>query len=361
MQENIQPQINSNQDDEISLKELVLQLKEWWKYLLSKWLVILIAGVIGGMIGLAYSFMKKPVYIARLTFALEEDKGSGLGSYAGLASQFGIDIGVNGGGAFSGDNLLELMKSRTMIERTLLSSVNESGKGPSLAEYYIDFNRLREKWKDEPELVNVSFPANADRSKFSRMQDSILNTFTESLRKKNISVEKTDKKLSIIAVTCKSEDELFSKSFTEGLVGEVTNFYTKTKTGRSQKSVSVLQLKSDSLRKELDKAMYGRAMAVDQTLNLNPARQTATVPSQRKSADIQVLGTAYGEVVKNLEISKMALMRDTPLIQIIDEPIFPLEKKKVGKIFGVIVGGFLTVFITTLGLIINKLFKKILQ
>ena len=49
-----------------------------------------------------------------LTFALEEGE-SGGGSLSGLASQFGYNIGGSGGGAFTGYNLLELMKSRRLI------------------------------------------------------------------------------------------------------------------------------------------------------------------------------------------------------------------------------------------------------
>ena len=40
------------------------------------------------------------------------EKLLGDGSLSGLASQFGYNIG---GGAFTGDNLLELMKSRRLI------------------------------------------------------------------------------------------------------------------------------------------------------------------------------------------------------------------------------------------------------
>ena len=38
----------------------------------------------------------------------------------GLASSLGIDIGNSGGGIFSGTNLPEFMKSRFIIEKTLI-------------------------------------------------------------------------------------------------------------------------------------------------------------------------------------------------------------------------------------------------
>ncbi|MDD3196201.1 MAG: hypothetical protein PHU68_10455 [Paludibacter sp.] len=49
----------------------------------------------------------------------------------------------------------------------------------------------------------------------------------------------------------------------------------------------------------------------------------------------------YGEVLKNLETLKLDLARETPLVQIIDTPRYPLKKDKLGKIKGIALGGFL--------------------
>src|SRR6187431_1206107 len=113
------PEIN----DEISLKELVVKIKEWYSYLLTQWKIIFLAGVIGAILGLTYSFIKKPVYTATLSFALEDEKGGG-GGLGSLASSFGFDLGGGGGGGiFTGSNLTELFKSRSMVEQTLLTPV----------------------------------------------------------------------------------------------------------------------------------------------------------------------------------------------------------------------------------------------
>ncbi len=46
-----QPEKESNSrikepgEDEISLKEVILKIQEWWGYLLSKWVIILVAGI----------------------------------------------------------------------------------------------------------------------------------------------------------------------------------------------------------------------------------------------------------------------------------------------------------------------------
>ncbi|WP_242499164.1 hypothetical protein [Flavobacterium sp. 140616W15] len=48
----------SIQDDEISLKGLVLSVKEWYFYLLSQWKIIVLAGIIGASLGIVYSLIK---------------------------------------------------------------------------------------------------------------------------------------------------------------------------------------------------------------------------------------------------------------------------------------------------------------
>ena len=126
-------------EDEISLKELLIKLKEWYTYLLSKWKIILLAGIIGSSIGLIYALNDKPIYTATLSFVLEDEKsggGGGLGGALGLASQFGIDLGGSAGGIFTGPNLFELFKSRRMVEQTLLKPVAVNGNTVSYAEWY---------------------------------------------------------------------------------------------------------------------------------------------------------------------------------------------------------------------------------
>ncbi|MDO3642483.1 lipopolysaccharide biosynthesis protein [Mucilaginibacter sp. L3T2-6] len=356
-------QTGKDSSDKIPLKQVLLRLVAWKRYLLSKWKIILVAGIVGGAFGLVYALLTKPVYKAELTFALEDDKssGGGLGSALGLASQFGIDLGGGGGGAFAGDNLMELLKSRSMVETSLLTQVPASGKPQTLAELYISFNDLRNDWKNKPLLKNVKYPVNADRTRFSLQQDSLLGVFFRGIIKDNLVVDKVDKKLSILRVKVTSKNELFSKCFTEVLMKTVSDFYIATKTKRSAQNVNVLQRQTDSVRRELNSAILGVASSVDVNPNPNPALQILRVPSQRRQVDVQADQAILTQLVANLEISKVTLRKETPLIQVIDKPILPLEKKKTGKAIGIIVGGFLGGAVTLLFLIFKRLFGEILE
>lgn len=346
--------------NEISIKEVILKVSRLRQYILSKWITILTLTALGMLLGFAYAHFKKPIYTAATTFVLEEgDKGGGLGQYAGLASMVGIDLGAaGGGGIFQGDNILALYKSRTMIEKTLLTEVDCHGHKQTLIENYIAFNHLRSKWSEIPGLKDIEFKK---RANFTRTQDSVLGKVVEDINRRYLNVDKPDKKLSILKVEVKAADEFFAKRFNEEIVKNVNDFYVQTKTKKSLVNVSILQQKTDSVRAVMNGAIFTGASIADATPNLNPTRQVQRIaPMQRSQFNAETNKEILGELVKNLELSKISLRKEMPLIQVIDEPVFPLTNDKVGKLKGIVLGGFIMFFLTVLFLIIRRIFKSIM-
>jgi hypothetical protein len=345
-------------NDEISLKELINKSKEWFSYLLSQWKIILLAGIIGAGLGLAYSLSKKPIYTATLSFALEDEKsGGGLGGALGLASQFGLDLGGGGGSIFTGSNLTELFKSRSMVEQTLLSTVASNDKSISLAEMYIQNAAWRDKWRDNPKFKDIQFLPHVERKNLSRVHDSILGVIYEDLSKNGLSVGQKDKKIAIITIDVSSTDELFSKYFTEALVKQVSDFYVTTKSKKARDNMHILERQTDSIRRELNGAITGVAVANDNTFGLNPAMNVRRAPSSRRQVDVQANTAILTELVKQTELAKVTLRKETPLIQVIDKPILPLAQQKFGKAKGIIIGGILAGLLVVLGLIGKRLWK----
>jgi uncharacterized protein involved in exopolysaccharide biosynthesis len=345
-------------NDEISLKELIQKIQEWIAYLKTQWKLIIGIAALGGIIGFVYASFQKPSYLATTTFVLEEDKGGGMGGAMGLASSFGFDLGGGGGGLFTSSNIIELMKSRLVVEKTLLNPVQVAGKEISLADYYIQINKLNEGWSKKPVLANINFPVNADRTKFSLEQDSVLYGISSGLTKNNLVIAQKDKKVSIISLTVKTENELFSKLFCEQLLRETSDFYIETKSKKSRLNVDILQHQADSIRAELNSAITGVATASDNVYNLNPALNVKRTPSTRRQVDVQANTAILTQLVAQLELSKVSLRKETPLVQLIDRPILPLEKDKVGRLKSLVLGGFLAGFLTVLYLVFGKLYRK---
>ena len=345
---------------EISLKEIVQKAGEWWKYLLSKWILILLFGFSGAGIGLIVSLLTPPKYTAHLSFALVE-KSSGGGGLADLASSFGISglMGSGSSGAFSGDNLLEIIKSRYAIEQTLLTPVEYQGKKENLVEVYIQFNDLRKGWlKNEKniELNTLSFPIGQKRETFTRTQDSVLfNIYNELVKSNALLIARKDKKLSIVNVDFTSKDELFSKLFEEKLMAETYRFYSDTRTSQSRANINMMQAKADSIKSLYESALY-KGAGFSQ-VNINQALQYAAVPKIKQENNAQLYATVYAEVLKNLETLKLDMARETPIVQMIDVPRMPLKKDKLGKAKGIIFGGLLGGFLIVAFMIGKKSYK----
>lgn len=347
------------EQEEITIKSIFLIVREWWFYLLSKYKIIILVGLIGGIIGLAYALSKKDLYVATLSFALEDDKSGSMGGAMGLASQFGFDVGGGGNSVFAGANLIELFKSRSMVEKTLLSPVSVKGKTISLAEMFIQENKWREAWNKNKGLKNIQFLPNANRENFTRVQDSIMELIYKNLSASGLTVLQKDKKVSIITLEVKSTNEVFSKAFNESLANVVSDFYIKTKSEKSRINMTILQRQLDSIRGELNGSITGVAVANDKTFNLNPALNVKRVPSVRKQVDVQANTAILTELVKQTELSKVTLRKDTPLIQIIDKPIFPLKKERFGKAKGIMYGGLIGGFLIVAFLVIKKMLKDL--
>lgn len=345
--------------DEITLKELIESIAAWFHFLLSKWKTIVIAGVIGGLLGIGYSLIQKPVYTASLSFALEDDKSAGSGGVLSLASQFGISLGGSGGSIFEGSNLIELFKSRSMVEQTLMKPVFYNSDTISLAEMYIQNKKWRKGWDKNPKFAKIQFIPETKRNYFTRVHDSILGEIYKDLSKNCLSVGQKDKKVSIITMEVSSTNELFSKYFCENLARQVGLFYITTKSKKARTNMEILARQTDSIRQELNGAIEGLATANDNTFNLNPALNVRRVPSARKQVDVQANTAILTELVKQTELAKVTVRRETPLIQVLDRPILPLKVEKFGKTKGILLGGILAGFLTVFGLIFRRIFNGI--
>ena len=345
--------------DEISLKDLIFKFKRVSHYLTSKWVPISVFFVLGAILGFCYSIYKKPIYTAETTFVLEEgssNRSGLLGQYSSLASIAGFDLNSNGGGIFQGDNLIELYKSRLMLQKALASKVLINSRQHLLVDKYTEINH----WNENPKLKDVNFNLKAGQQ-YNRFQDSLLSIIVNDINKKYLSITKPDKKLSIIQVEIKAKDEIFAALLDSTIVKTVNDFYVQTKSAKSFQNLQILQHQTDSVRSVLNGAIYKSAASVDATPNLNPTKQVLRVPGQQYLINVEANKAILSQLIQNLELAKISLRKETPLIQVIDTPILPLNVIKIGKIKAAIIGGFLFCFLCMFYLIVRKSYKSIVS
>jgi hypothetical protein len=343
--------------DEISLKELIIKIKEWSRYLLSNWLMILLVAMIGGGLGLFYTYIKKEKYIAEISFIMDNQKPASMGIYGGLASQLGIGgTGRSSEGFFSGDNFFTLMKSRNMMQRLFLTSVRVGGKEITLIEYYIRVKKLRRKWKEENlDLVKVEFPVNSDPNKFTLEQNSLISSLHAEIIADVLFIGPRSKKEATMVIRVTSDNELFSKAFAELVSTEVSEFYISKKTDKIQRNLTILRQQADSVRREFNAAIQGVSASIDANPNPNLSRVRLAVPSKQREIDAQVNQTMLMELIKNIEMTKMTLSEETPLFQIIDHPVLPLPVSRPDRLTFMLLGTVVFGFSSILYFVIRRI------
>lgn len=356
--EEILKSFGGEQDEEqkLSIKKVISNIKEYWTILWNKKWIIVAAAIIGAILGYIYAYNRKPSYTANYTFTVGGSSSSTSG-FGGLSSLLSIAGGSMD--AFSGDNVLELIKSHSLVEGTLLSAITYKGDSITFMEYALICDSIRakcekrkEKMGEEEEeeeeeneisICDVEFPLGQKRETFSRAQDSILTAYAQRLIDGNIQTSRRDKKLSFMDFSFRYGNEEFAKLFSEAHLQEVSKYYIQTKTCLAQKNINTFQEKADSIKNKLDQCFVRRASYAD--ANRNGNGQITSVAQWKIDTDIQILSTTYAEMLKNLELMKMNLAKETPLIQIIDQPRYPLANDKMRKLKGFINGGFLCGFL----------------
>lgn len=341
---------------EITFKELIQELRIWIDYLKTKWIKIAIACILGGAVGYLYAFLQPITYTAKTTFVVEEAKSGGsLSSLASLAGQFGVDLGSNaGGGLITGDNILLYFKSESLIREVLLSPWDSK---LSIADKYLELNGLKKSWEKDSTWKTFKIPVKEKNISYTRKQDSLLQLVVKNIIKTELQISRVDKKAGFLELSSTMIDEELSKRFNDQLVKSAVDQYVSLKTERQKKTVQKLQQRADSIARLLNvrTSISASLQTKMSTMDVNPIFKTSSsISAEVTSRDKTMLGAIYVEVVKNLEMAKFTLSQETPVIQIVNSPLYPLIKSKQSKLKSGLLVGFLFSTITILVLTLKR-------
>jgi uncharacterized protein involved in exopolysaccharide biosynthesis len=325
-----------------------------YKYCLRKWWLFLLFAILGGGLGYWYSSSKEPLFEGRLSFALEDNSGGGglISGAMGLASELGLSMGASQD-IFGGENILPILSSRKIIERVLMKPDPATDNKKTFADSYIDLH-LRAKLPKT--IKNLSIPLGLERDKFSLGQDSLLFIAYNDIIKKRLFAGKKDRRYSIFEVTFQSQDQGLSLELLNNIVKETTIFYTELRTEKSKNLLSVLESRVNSLKGNLSASISRQGAVRD--ANVNPVFSSSLTPILTEEVNKRAYGEAYATLFANLEMARLQYLKDVPLLQIIDEPRYPLKKLQksvpIYTVFGFVMGGILI----GIGLLLSYFMRK---
>jgi uncharacterized protein involved in exopolysaccharide biosynthesis len=129
--------------------------------------------------------------------------------------------------------------------------------------------------------------------------------------------------------------------------------YISYQTKQSSNTIDFLQNRADSVFLELQDSEQEFARIKD--INQRIIKASGRLKELQLMRNVEVLNTMYLELVKNLEISKITLLNKTPIIQVIDKPILPLENTKMSIALVMMISFVLALLLSILYIVLRKL------
>ena len=338
-------QYTSLPEDQFSFKDIVMKLVSFKNLIVRNWkalIVILLLGATGGF--LFEKFTKKPaIYTAKIVFNMENGGSSSGGGISDLASAFGFNAGNSASaGLFVGDNFVELLKTKTLYNRAVLSKIKVNGREEIFGNFYLRTSGiLKDELEDDVEIQSFQFKhesyedATAKERSNVRLVQNFLMPYTV--------IGNDSKKATFLSLAVTSRNDTLSYIWANLYLKVVTDFYKETKTQKSRELLVLVEHRVDSLKRILYSTQNAAAKFADQ--NQQIIVQEGLVQQQRLQTNSGQIQAMYFESVKNLDNIKFSMAKETPLLTRIDDPELPIapepDPAKKVIIIGALIGLFL--------------------
>jgi hypothetical protein len=349
-------QYTSLPEDQFSFKDIVMKLVSFKNLIVRNWKILVLMVIIGTAGGYAFEkFTKKPpVYIAKIVFNMENGGGGGGSGLSDFASALGFNAGSSASaGLFVGDNFVELLKTKNLYNRAVLSRVEVNGRKEIFGNYYLRASGiLKDELEDDVEIQTFQF-------KHDKYEDATPNERSKVRLVQNYLMPYTviandSKKATFLSLAVTTRNDTLSYIWANLYLKVVTEFYKETKTQKSRELLDLMVNRVDSLKRVLYSTQSAAARFADQ--NQQIIVQEGLIQQQRLQTNSGQIQAMYFESVKSLDNIKFSMAKETPLFTRIDDPELPISPepdpaKKViiiGAIIGLILGVLYVAFKETL-------------
>ena len=338
-------------NDKASFKDIIITISDYKNELKKQLLLIISIAIIFSLLGFGFSKLQENKYKAVLSFIVDDQSDSpNLSSMSGMANIVGFDIGGSSSSSFSPQNIIERLKTRDIIAKTLNKKDTIDGKLDLLLNHYIRINSL--------ECNEVSDSS----SKY--YNDSITNVVWLRIIDRDMEVLLQNNEANIINLSFESLNAEFAKIFTEIVIDEMSEMYIDDRTEKSRNTLNDLENRSAAIKSELTLAEDKLTKKQDEN-NKPKSRynfdRSGILEEGRLLREVKILNATYLESRKNIELATMNLLTETPLIQIVDNPVLPLENINRHWLFWVLIFSFLGVFTVIFIIILRKLVRDALK
>jgi uncharacterized protein involved in exopolysaccharide biosynthesis len=340
---------NEIRDDELTLRDLVMTFQKYRREAFRRWWLYGIAVLLFGGFMVYRAVSTPETYKARLTFMVNEEDGNPFGGISGVLGQFGLGRGR--GGKFNLDKIIELARSRRIIQEVLLTQEGGDYIGNRLiAEYELDA-----QWAaGDPELEGFRFTHDsiAIFNKHERMALLSLHALLIGGEDaEGIAKAAYDDISGILSLTCETTNEQLAIDITTTQFDALSKFYIDQAIERQLQTFNLVRAKVDSIQSELSKNDIGLASFMDASQSM--FSKVDRLKEGRLQREISKLAAMLAEAVKNMEYAEFSLKSAKPVIQDLDLPMSPLTPIKPSLFKAILIGGAIAFLLVT-GFIVGR-------
>ena len=235
-------------EDELTLKDIVKKILTAKKLFVKHFKTIAVFSVLGGLLGLGYAFLSKPLYTAKISFVMRSDATNAAASgLAGLSSLLGS--GTSAASASPLDRILELIGSDQIVGKALLTEGSVEGKHDLMINHFIRIADLTTSWSKDTILSKMKFNIGDDYYKLNFSQRKAIKVIAVMLAgPKGMLSKSFDKKSGIMQMSVVYSHEELSIQLNKAIYNELVHFYTNESVAPLASKVAILQAKVDSIQ-----------------------------------------------------------------------------------------------------------------
>lgn len=334
-------------NDEISFRDLVLKIQSFVREVRKHWVILALCMALFMVIQTYRYLTFIPEYPAKITFSVDEDEGGNNGGLTSILGQIGL--GAVRPSRFNLDKIMALSKSRRVIEHTLFYKTTVDGKEDFLANHLIreyHLNNTKEnakKGKADFFFTRDSLPlfSNTENEMLLNLYNLIIGS-PDNPKKALVNTDyNEDTNIMFLAVS--TTNEQISLALADRLFISLSNYYINKAIEKQYKTYLVVSAKKDSVLTVLKSNEYQLANFKDTHRGM--LMRTDQIAELRLQREITALSAMYAEVLKNTEIADFSLKNKLPFIQVIDEPLSPIQPTQASLLrmllIGIIAGGMI--------------------
>ena len=300
---------SSYKEKEITISDVIITLAEQFK-------IIILIPIVSMFVSFSYvQFIQTPEFESTAKILLPENKLNNMGSIAGLASQFGVNVpmgGANSADLSSPTLYPELMKSRTFADKILYK------------EFYI------EKFSKKLKLINILTLTNEQTN---LKKDVLIEIAVDKLNSQVLQYEK-DPLSAFSTIKVKTFDPQFSKDLADAVLIELEKLNRFFKTQTTNEKVNFIEERINSVKIDLD--ISEKKLKEFNEKNRQISSPALELAQERLSRDLDVQRGIYLTLKQQLELAKIEQIQEVSIVQILDRPVIPLAPSNKNTFLAVI-------------------------